>query len=146
MIHTDQQNSSLSFYKKGTAAAFGDVDFYPNGGISQPGCSIDDIDDLIRKAVSEGLKTFLSCSHFRAIDYYLESITDSGKCLHLGYECRSYEDFLAGVCGHCHDDTHLCSEMGFHANIYYPKSLKLSRSEPIKLYFNTNKKKPFCRE
>ena len=150
VIHTDQQNGSFNLaagiYKKGSSITFGDVDFYPNGGVSQPGCSIDDLDDLLRKAVSEGLKTFLSCSHYRAIDYYLESISDAGKCLHLAYECKSYSDFLTGSCGHCHDEQHLCAEMGFHSHHYYPKAAKLSRSESVKLYFNTNKRKPFCRK
>lgn len=75
---------------------------------------------MVKKAISEGLRTFLSCSHYRAIDYYLESITGPGeKCLHLAYECKNYDDFVRGVCGHCHDDSHLCAEMGFRANLYY---------------------------
>lgn len=146
VIHTDDTNSSLSLYKKGSSSAVGDVDFYPNGGLSQPGCNIEDLDELVKKMVSEGLRTFLSCSHYRAIDYYLESITDRSKCLHMGYECQSYEEFLKGVCGHCHDDTHLCSEMGFRSNLYFNQMIKTERSNPIKLYFSTSRKKPFCRE
>ena len=84
---------------------------------------MDDLEELVKKAISEGLRTFLSCSHYRAIDYYLESITGPGeKCLHLAYECKTYDDFVRGVCGHCHDDSHLCAEMGFRANLYYYSS------------------------
>ena len=144
MIHTDDQKIAPSLYKRGTAIPIGDVDFYPNNGISQPGCTLDDLDDLIRKMVSEGIKTFLSCSHFRAIDYFLESITDTSKCLHMAYECKSYDEFLKGVCGHCHSDSHLCSEMGYRANLYYSQQLKNQRKDSVKMYFATSKKRPFC--
>ena len=144
MIHTDDQKIAPSLYKRGTAIPIGDVDFYPNNGISQPGCTLDDLDDLIRKMVSEGIKTFLSCSHFRAIDYFLESITDTSKCLHMAYECKSYDEFLKGMCGHCHSDSHLCSEMGYRANLYYSQQLKYQRKDSAKMYFATSKKRPFC--
>lgn len=94
--------------------------------------------------VSEGIKTFLSCSHFRAIDYFLESITDTSKCLHMAYECKSYDEFLKGICGHCHSDSHLCSEMGYRANLYFSQQLRESRQQPVKMYFATSKKRPFC--
>ena len=98
----------------------GDVDYYPNGGSNQPGCNLDDLEEMVKKAISEGIRTFLSCSHYRAIDYFLESITGPGeKCLHLAYECKNYDDFVSGVCGHCNDDSNLCAEMGFRANLYY---------------------------
>lgn len=120
------------------------MDFYPNGGKEQPGCSIEDLDDLFRKMISEGLRTFLSCSHYRAIDYFIESISDSSKCLHMGYECKSYEDFQRGLCGHCHDDTNLCSEMGFRSIQYFNQMIKKSRNEPIKLFYSTSRQKPYC--
>lgn len=94
--------------------------------------------------VSEGIKTFLSCSHFRSIDYFLESITDTSRCLHMAYECKSYDEFLKGICGHCHSDSHLCSEMGLRANLYYSQELKKQRKESVKMYFATSKKRPFC--
>lgn len=124
--------------------AIGDVDFYPNGGKEQPGCSIEDLDDLFRKMISEGLRTFLSCSHYRAVDYFIESISDSSKCLHMGYECKSYEDFQRGICGHCHDETNLCSEMGFRSIQYFNQMIKKSRNEPIKLFYSTSRQKPYC--
>lgn len=145
IIHTDAQNASLSLYRRGTSMSLGHVDFYPNGGLSQPGCNLDDFDDLLKKAVSEGLRTFLSCSHYRAIDYYIESIKEQTQCLHMGYECANYQDFLRGACGHCNDDTHLCAEMGFRSNLYF-NQLKREKSSPITMYFNTNKKKPYCRK
>lgn len=47
----------------GTFIPLGDIDFYPNWGHSQPGCSIVNIIG----------------SHLRAIDYYTWSITNPGK-------------------------------------------------------------------
>lgn len=145
IIHTDDVSKSISPAKKGTAVAIGDVDFYPNGGILQPGCSLDDLDDLFKKMIKDGVRELRSCSPYRAIDYYIESIANSSKCLHMAYECSSYEDFKAGHCGHyCNDEDHLCSEVGFRSNLYFNSMIKASRSEPIKLFYTTARKKPFC--
>ena len=43
----------------GTAQPMGHLDFYPNGGLDQPGCGI----------VSSGFD-FLACSHCRSYDLY----------------------------------------------------------------------------
>ena len=62
----------------------GDVDFYPNGGEAhQPGCEDEDAFGI-------------DCSHARAPDFYIESITsDIGF---LAWQCDNFQDFMAGFC------------------------------------------------
>ncbi|XP_042859663.1 pancreatic triacylglycerol lipase-like [Penaeus japonicus] len=47
--------------------SLGHVDFYPNGGMHQPGCSIGD-------PVSNWMDLFADCSHMRAASLWVESI------------------------------------------------------------------------
>lgn len=60
--------------------AIGTVDFYPNGGKSQPGCGWD---------ISG------ACSHRRAYEFYLESIYNSE--FHA-FECDSFDNLQKGNC------------------------------------------------
>ena len=50
----------------GLEEAIGDLDFYPNGGLHQPGC-----DGGVRW-ISDA--RFRFCSHGRAVDYFIESV------------------------------------------------------------------------
>lgn len=62
----------------------GDADFYPNGGITQPGCSRIGKYGSMPKSISlvgslvNTLNSFSvpACSHSRAYEYYTESITN----------------------------------------------------------------------
>ncbi|XP_076165997.1 phospholipase A1-like [Ptiloglossa arizonensis] len=65
----------------GFSNSIGQIDFYPNGGTFQVGCTI----DLIG-----------ACSHLRAVRLYAESInSDKGF---WGVRCKSYSDYLRGDC------------------------------------------------
>ncbi|XP_018568068.1 pancreatic triacylglycerol lipase-like [Anoplophora glabripennis] len=74
VIHT---NGGL----KGFLSPIGDSDYYPNGGMRQPGCGLD-IDG--------------SCAHARAYEYYAESLEGSGF---VGVSCGSYLRYSDGDCG-----------------------------------------------
>ncbi|XP_054010936.1 uncharacterized protein LOC128893753 [Hylaeus anthracinus] len=65
----------------GMVAPIGHVDFYPNGGYTQPGCTVDFID---------------ACSHYRAPKYFAESI--NSKVGFLGQKCSSYKNFKNRKC------------------------------------------------
>ncbi|KAI9557471.1 hypothetical protein GHT06_017299 [Daphnia sinensis] len=75
IIHTNSASlldGGLSF-----PTSIGHVDFWPNGGIVQPGCS----------AV---------CSHSRALLYFIESI--NGKTPFISTKCWSHADWKSGFC------------------------------------------------
>lgn len=58
----------------------GMVDFYPNYGSTQPGCSLDAL----------GI-----CSHMKCIDYFAESINNQGF---LAIKCKSFRDIEKESC------------------------------------------------
>lgn len=77
VIHTNSANlldGGLSF-----PTSIGHVDFWPNGGIVQPGCS-----------------ETVGCSHSRALLYFIESI--NGKTPFTSTKCGSYADWETGFC------------------------------------------------
>lgn len=73
VIHTSAGILSIS-------QAMGTVDFYPNGGKSQPGCGWD----------MSG-----ACSHGRAHEFYIESIH---RPLFHAFQCDSYDNLQKGNC------------------------------------------------
>ncbi|XP_073251765.1 pancreatic lipase-related protein 2-like [Porites lutea] len=78
----------------GTSRRGGHIDFYPNGGIYQPGCLIN-----------------FACSHSRATQYFIASV--HGSCTWTAYPCDSYVSFRIGRCRACKG---ACSSMGFDAD------------------------------
>ena len=63
----------------------GHVDYYPNGGELQPGCTF----------------SLVSCSHRRAMELIIDSIPrDPSKydCHFQSMPCESYDQFKNGTC------------------------------------------------
>lgn len=84
VMHTNSASlldGGLSF-----PVSIGHVDFWPNGGIVQPGCILTGSDIL---AIATG------CSHSRAHQYFAESI-NGGRFTSI--RCTSYDDFSAALC------------------------------------------------
>ncbi|CAG7659430.1 unnamed protein product [Allacma fusca] len=65
----------------GYTLPIGHVDFYPNGGMTQPGCKY---------------LQFGTCSHSRSIDLYAETISPSSRL--IGQKCSSWEDYEKQKC------------------------------------------------
>ncbi|RWS29102.1 pancreatic triacylglycerol lipase-like protein [Leptotrombidium deliense] len=142
-IHTDVENTSLSLYGRGTAVAVGHMDFFPNGGSNQPGCNVQRFEDLIIRPIGEGVRRFVACHHYRAIDYFMETILPtSSNCLMLAYKCDNYTNYLDGKCASCDKSGIDCAEMGFKSIDYFKDDDKM----PKKFYITTNRRKPYCRK
>ena len=128
------------------------MDFYPNGGRDQPGCSVADTPAVGIRGIYnlEGVadqvgRHLLSCSHTRAIDLYIESLKkDDSGCIFVGHECSSYEEFLQGNCFKC--DGGRCAKMGYES-VSHKDWVEESGRENVRFYLNTGAgPERFCRE
>ncbi|KAJ9584757.1 hypothetical protein L9F63_020907, partial [Diploptera punctata] len=153
VIHTD--GGPFISGGLGILQPVGHVDFYPNGGIQQPGCDSGVMFYMGREMGSfyKGIRKMISCNHIRSYQYFTESINPN-ECHFVGTECDSWEHFLNGSCFDC-TSSNKCpfqTKLGFHADTYlrkgteYGSPLRLppSRSH-IKLYMMTGDQSPFCR-
>ncbi|KAL0880902.1 hypothetical protein ABMA27_002074 [Loxostege sticticalis] len=104
--------------EKGKLETSGHIDFYANGGMTQPGC----------RATAEQTKS--SCDHARAPQYYAESINTQNGC--YATRCQSWISYMIGWCELVHAE-----EMLFGEHVPY-------NSSGI-YFFRTNSKSPYCR-
>lgn len=100
----------------GAVISVGNCDFWPNGGISQPGCSTYASDPL--------------CDHARSWYYYAESVEEERPSFDA-IQCSSYSDFKHLNCIESTSITY----MGFHAPMECSGEY----------YLQTNSKSPFSR-
>ncbi|XP_077543317.1 pancreatic lipase-related protein 2-like [Haemaphysalis longicornis] len=114
-IHTTAGSNVLAGLL-GVEEAFGHVNFYPNGGRSQPGCWFFD----------------LFCHHRRSVQYFIESIYENRHCLFQSHPCDNAEAFLKSQC----NVTGLQGEMG-----YFSTSAEGRGPQ----YLWTNGHNPFCK-
>ncbi|VVC98347.1 unnamed protein product [Leptidea sinapis] len=130
----------------GISEPIGHVDFYPNGGSTQPGCK----DDGGYRSVGDSdmymqVVKFVGCNHERSYEYFTESIAPN--CPFIAIQCKSYESFLAGNCSTC-DNKHLCIPMGYHSlNVYRRLQMGelVDTNSNIALFALTGGNKPYCR-
>ncbi|XP_057297074.1 pancreatic lipase-related protein 2-like [Hydractinia symbiolongicarpus] len=120
VIHTDTKTLLVKGF--GTAQELGHLDFYPNGGHDQPNC----------RNLDNGVTQYLTCSHYRAIEYFTESINIQ-NCPSRGYPCKDYQTFAKGLCTKCTT----CPRMGYSAVEYKDSATGV-------YYLQTAGKKPFC--
>ncbi|GFG30365.1 hypothetical protein Cfor_12942 [Coptotermes formosanus] len=133
----------------------GHVDFYPNGGIEQPGCRGGVLSYMAKESGSfyRGIRHMLGCNHIRSYQYFTESI-NTGPCYFMGTECGSWEEFQNGSCFNCIDGN-TCpfqTKLGLHADSYLRKGIAygspLNLPPPrthVKLFMMTGDEEPFCR-
>ncbi|CAB4012501.1 pancreatic lipase-related 2-like, partial [Paramuricea clavata] len=132
VIHTDIRITSLGIVGSfGISRSIGHVDFYPNGGYHQPGCR----DFTIDLNIIQTLKDLVTCSHARAVLFFIESI--NSKCMMRSYSCETKWLFDNGQCSSCTDYLNECQIMGFYARM--PPS-KL----PVQYHLVTPSRSPFC--
>ncbi|CAB4064290.1 GABRA [Lepeophtheirus salmonis] len=117
-IHTDSKSIIMLGY--GMMDPVGHVDFYPNGGVDQPGCALMDFHENFENLDDVG-RHLVACSHDRALQYYIESIRETNStCKFIAHECSSYEKFKQGSCFVCGKENEHCSTMGIRADEFIP--------------------------
>ncbi|XP_058840953.1 uncharacterized protein LOC131696429 [Topomyia yanbarensis] len=138
VIHSNGENLILGGL--GSWQPMGAVDFYPNGGRVQHGCSnlfVGAVTDIIwaPPASVEGRSL---CNHRRAYKFFIDSVAP--KCLFPAFPCDNYENFLKGDCFSCNrvqngSETSVCGNMGYYAD------RSIGRGQ---LYLKTREEEPFC--
>uniref|UniRef100_F7FF90 Lipase H n=1 Tax=Callithrix jacchus TaxID=9483 RepID=F7FF90_CALJA len=110
----------------------GNIDFYPNGGLDQPGCP---------KTILGGFQYF-KCDHQRSVYLYLSSLRES--CTITAYPCDSYQDYRNGKCVGCTtSQNQSCPLLGYYADNW--KDYLREKDPPMtKAFFDTAEEKPFC--
>ncbi|XP_057356792.1 lipase member H isoform X2 [Manis pentadactyla] len=110
----------------------GNIDFYPNGGLDQPGCP---------KTIFGGMQYF-KCDHQRSVYLYLSSLRES--CTITAYPCDSYRDYRNGQCATCGmPQKESCPLVGYYADNW--KDYLRQKDPPMtKAFFDTAEEKPFC--
>lgn len=145
VIHTDAK-PFVSTGGLGLAEPCGHVDFYPNGGHTQPGCN-QGVEQFIeeRESFFWGVQTYLGCDHVRSYELFIESVKDSGRPP-FAITCDSYEKYLAGDCFTCGVDDHYCIKFGYSSHESYQglyASRDLTSSEALISYMLTVGQKPY---
>ncbi|XP_011348633.1 uncharacterized protein LOC105285827 isoform X2 [Ooceraea biroi] len=120
----------------GSWQPMGDVDYYPNGGKMQSGCSnifLGAVSDIIWSSAVEGRSL---CNHRRAYKFFTDSV--SPKCRFPAFPCDDgYEGLLKGDCFPCGINSmdRPCGDMGYYSN-----------ESPARgqLYLVTRDEEPFC--
>ncbi|XP_076240337.1 uncharacterized protein LOC143182900 [Calliopsis andreniformis] len=120
----------------GSWQPMGDVDFYPNGGRMQTGCSnlfLGAVSDIIWSSAVEGRSL---CNHRRAYKLFTDSV--SPKCRFPAFPCdHGYDGLLRGDCFPCGANRmgRPCGDMGYYSD-----------ESPARgqLYLVTRDEEPFC--
>ncbi|XP_060593386.1 inactive pancreatic lipase-related protein 1-like isoform X2 [Ruditapes philippinarum] len=118
----------------GMMRAVGHIDFYPNGGKVQPGCTQGEVDiiEVLNGDIGQllNLLDLLLCSHRRSYYYFIESI--NSLCPFTSYPCDTIDDQSSANCNACGTG---CALMGFHA---------APGMNHGKYFLQTNAAVPFC--
>ncbi|XP_045451137.1 pancreatic triacylglycerol lipase-like [Melitaea cinxia] len=119
----------------------GHADFYPNGGMRQPGCANKTNSIWSRLfPVSVSLLQQAICSHGRAYLLFTESLI-SNNCMFRAYQWNlTYEGVNASLQAACSKTSSLCSVMGIQAmgNSTQPRAKG-------GYFVLTSEKQPYCR-
>ncbi|KAK7501457.1 hypothetical protein BaRGS_00007261 [Batillaria attramentaria] len=140
VIHTDVSSFFSVETGFGMSQPCGHVDYYPNGGYQQPGCSGGGLASVIGGIVTVDVVERVGCNHQRSVLLFTDTI-NAGQCPYRGYQCDSEDDFdlSSGKCLPCTGSG--CGRMGFHADDVKPAA----GVSLVKYYLNTGDKSPYCR-
>ncbi|XP_076462116.1 pancreatic lipase-related protein 2-like [Babylonia areolata] len=108
----------------------GHIDFYINGGKTQPGCR-DGLSAIFNMFSEGGIGEAVACSHGRSHEVFIESITS--ECPFTSYPCHSFDGFQRGECLDCGQTG--CSELGLYADQHSARGTR---------YLKTRDDSPYC--
>lgn len=131
VIHSNGENLILGGL--GSWQPMGHVDFYPNGGRMQKGCSnlfIGAVTDIFL-SVSEVEGRSL-CNHRRAYKFFTDSV--SPHCQFPAVPCDSFDRYAAGQCFPCPEGSQ-CGNMGYYADKAKGRGTQ---------FLVTREEEPFC--
>ncbi|XP_068929161.1 lipase member I-like [Petaurus breviceps papuanus] len=116
----------------GIKQPLGHIDFYPNGGKTQPGCP---------KSIFSGV-SFIKCDHQRAVHLFMTSLET--KCDLTAYPCSTHKDYRNGKCTICEEfKPKPCPKLGYYMDQW--KDILIKRHPPgLNVYFDTADKEPYC--
>ncbi|KAL1488548.1 hypothetical protein ABEB36_015011 [Hypothenemus hampei] len=152
VLHTDSSPFLTDGF--GLWEPIGHVDFFPNGGQEQPGCTDPKSSIVVTHLEGGNLSRDSACSHIRAFHLFIETIMNKLKMLKKN---RNYCQFIAYNCpgglpsyerGHCFP---LIPTMKTNSSLI-DRSYKIDeigqfgedvRGEGI-MYFSTRASSPFC--
>ncbi|BET00125.1 Lipase [Nesidiocoris tenuis] len=140
VVHTD--GAILWTEGFGLLKAIGHVDFFPNGGQDQPGCS-HVFASVLLSHLEGTVNSSTVCNHIRGFQLFLESLpkpqAGPHNCQFRAWPCPSRESFRLGNCFPSSCDINStdgsCGLMGYEAN------KGLARGP---LYLVTRDSPPFC--
>lgn len=156
MVSELGERSKTDLVQIGMLEPVGHIDFYPNGGLDQPGCDISALPGAFNRLMRNPdnllagigqIGELVTCSHMRAIDYFVESITAS-ECHFASVQC-AWSEFLEGTCPPCNNtNTPKCAQMGFRVFQWARQmaSARVDAKDSTKFYLETNWKAPFCKQ
>uniref|UniRef100_A0A182YR80 Lipase domain-containing protein n=1 Tax=Anopheles stephensi TaxID=30069 RepID=A0A182YR80_ANOST len=138
VIHSNGENLILGGL--GSWQPMGTVDYYPNGGRVQHGCTnlfVGAVTDIIwaPPTTVEGRSL---CNHRRAYKFFIDSVAP--RCHFPAFPCESYDQFAAGECFDCdgsNGTSSACGHMG-----YYATSRDVGGFG--QLYLRTRDEEPYC--
>ncbi|XP_034946054.1 pancreatic lipase-related protein 2-like isoform X2 [Chelonus insularis] len=133
VIHTDGAEDFTEGF--GLLKPIGHIDFFPNGGVQQPGCN-DIKNSIVYSHFHEDiLDRSIACSHARAWDLFVESLQSQfGECKFIAWPCTQRDtSFEQGTC-FPPENLKFSQEMGYAAD-----------GGPLGIfYLPTRAEYPFC--
>ncbi|CAL1682156.1 unnamed protein product [Lasius platythorax] len=133
VIHTDGSQDFADGF--GLLKPIGHIDFFPNGGREQPGCTDVKNSVVVSHLKEELLDRNIACSHLRAWQLFIESIrSQNKKCKFIAWPCpQGGISYAKGTCFPM-ESTDWNQEMGYAAN-----------RGPLGIYYlSTRAETPFC--
>ncbi|BFZ16454.1 hypothetical protein BsWGS_19493 [Bradybaena similaris] len=111
VIHTDTAPAEGI----GIFEPMGTVDFYPNGGVNQPGCPVSVMDRVSAVVssfdfTSDSVRFAVVCSHLRVTSLFIASV--NSNCSFPTRRCSSVSELPTDACLPC--DSRSCPAMGYN--------------------------------